>query len=514
MSDLAERFPHLGKLSIAILEHYVKPILGDDVLKEIKSAHLEQKLQEALAEALSRTEQRFLETIPDRELADAVRQLPLADLPSMAEAVKAFHDKPTDTKLYDTIRERLIQDLPSLSDGVVDMATEAYIRILRQELVASIPSMRDQLVALANLGTEENTKRIVDQLEQILALLRPAPPQLTVFNLPPRPPLVVGREEDLQRLKEQLGVSERTLSPPQAIVRGWPGVGKTTLVNRLAHEADIAVAFPDGVLWTALGENPSLLAELSSWGRVLGISDAGKTLEESQERLTAVLRDKEMLLIVDDVYETAHALPFRVAGARSVMLFTTRFEDVANALAATPAEIYQLPILSDTKALELFGKLTPDTVAQHPQESAELVADLEGLPLAIQVAGRLLEAEISLGWGVADLLKELRESTKLMNEQAPADRTELSSQTTPTVAALLRKSTDRLTEEYREQFAFLGAFAPKPATFDLNAMAAVWVVADPKPTIRALVARGLLEPVGERFQMHSLLVMHARSMLE
>ena len=47
------------------------------------------------------------------------------------------------------------------------------------------------------------------------------------------------------------------------------------------------------------------------------------------------------------------------------------------------------------------------------------------------------------------------------------------------------------------------------------AMAAVWNVQDPKPAARLLVNRGLLEPVsGGRFQIHALLVMHARTFLE
>jgi len=62
----------------------------------------------------------------------------------------------------------------------------------------------------------------------------------------------------------------------------------------------------------------------------------------------------------------------------------------------------------------------------------------------------------------------------------------------------------------------LGAFAPKPATFDLAMMKAVWEVEDPRPAVRVLIDRGLLEPIVEsgRFQMHALLVMHARSLCE
>src|SRR4051812_48302504 len=53
----------------------------------------------------------------------------------------------------------------------------------------------------------------------------------------------------------------------------------------------------------------------------------------------------------------------------------------------------------------------------------------------------------------------------------------------PTVRVLLRQSTDRLDALGRERFALLGAFAPKPATFDVQALGSVWETADPRPTI-------------------------------
>ncbi len=51
--------------------------------------------------------------------------------------------------------------------------------------------------------------------------------------------------------------------------------------------------------------------------------------------------------------------------------------------------------------------------------------------------------------------------------------------------------------------------------FDLAAMKAVWQVDQPEPTMSTLVDRGLLEFVQEmgRYQMHSLLVAQAKSLL-
>jgi hypothetical protein len=347
-----------------------------------------------------------------------------------------------------------------------------------------------------------------------------APPAPKPGSAPPLPTLVVGREDDLRHLKARLGiVGEGQASVLQVLtaIRGWPGIGKTTVAAVLAHDSEVIDAFSDGILWTSLGPNPNLFSELATWGRALGTDDLlhAKTLEEASAQLTALLRNRRMLLIVDDVWQPQHAIPFKVGGRECAMLVTTRVNSVAQALAPTANDIYRLPVLTDDKALELLEKLAPGVVADYRDQSLVLVKELEGLPLALQVAGHMLNIETSYGFGVTELLTELREGAKLLEATAPADRTDLVKETTPTVAALLQRSTERLDQLTRDCYAYLGVFAPKPATFDLAAMQAVWEVKDPKPIARALVDRGLLEYIQEmgRYQMHALLVMHAKSLL-
>ncbi len=336
--------------------------------------------------------------------------------------------------------------------------------------------------------------------------------------LPPLPTLVIGRERMSRDLKARVGAAgNRRDRRSVTVLQGWPGVGKSTLVAALAHDPDIAAAFSDGILWASLGDTPNPLVELLHWAAALRLpaSDHAPDPQELTRQLSAVLRDKEMLLIVDDVWREEHAAPFRVGGHGCALVMTSRLNAVAQALAPTPRDVYRLPVLDDAAALELLGILTPQTVAAHPDEARELVRDLEGLPLAIQVAGRLLQNEAQLGWGVGNLLRELREGAALLAASAPSDVAGAAQDTTPTIAALLRHSTDALDAQTRLRFALLGLFVPKPATFDLRAMAAAWETPDPKPTARLLVQRGLLEPVsGGRFQMHALLVLHAHSLLE
>ena len=365
------------------------------------------------------------------------------------------------------------------------------------------------------IGRQEiNIHRQITQLsarEANAALFKPG-------SAPPLPPLIIGREEALGDLKTRLGLtSGQSSSTIQVLtaVRGWPGVGKTTLAAALAHDSEISSAFPDGVLWASLGQNPELLSKLVAWGRALGTNDLLRvnSIEEASARLTALLLNKRMLLIVDDVWKTEHAAPFKVGGRGCAMLITTRITSVAQAIAPTAKDVYWLAVLSPENSLELLRQLAPEVVTQYPDQSFELVRELEGLPLAIQVAGHLLNVEASTGWGITELLTELREGARILKEKAPAGYTDINNQMIPTVAVLLQKSTDHLDGHTKDCFAYLGAFAPKPATFDLAAMKAVWEVVNPLPTAQILIDRGLLEPVAGRFQMHALLVAHARSLL-
>ncbi len=380
---------------------------------------------------------------------------------------------------------------------------EMCLRLLQEELGIT---PRDSIT--------EMYERIKNDRE---SLYFQAMPQSTGLA-PPLPALIVGRETALNELRQRLRDLDESGNPGQTttVIQGWPGVGKSTLVAMVAHDPTITDLFPDGILWTSLGENPNLLSKLQAWIQSLGLqSDAQATIEDLSLQLTAYLREKQMLLIVDDIWEIEHAMPFKVGGRDATTLATTRFPDLANQLATTPSDVYRLPILSTDAGLQLLERLAPDVVHQHEADARQLVDDLEGLPLALQVAGRLLHAEAQLGWGIHELMEEIREGTKLLEAQAPPDRIDLAEATAPTVAILIQKSVDRLEEQMQAYFAMLGVFAPKPATFDLPAMAAVWDIDDAKPQARVLVERGLLEPIGGgRFQMHALLVMYAKSFFD
>lgn len=157
---------------------------------------------------------------------------------------------------------------------------------------------------------------------------RPAPnPPSFVLPEPPTP--FVGREEELRqitRFLDEPGCRLLTLIGPG-------GCGKT----RLALEAGrrLSARFPDGVVFVPLASVesgrmlPSALAEVLSHPlgtRERGISPAGPARAGSSSELTDYLREKRILLILDNVEHLANdlgSLREILAGTRDPVVMAT-----------------------------------------------------------------------------------------------------------------------------------------------------------------------------------------------
>jgi hypothetical protein len=347
------------------------------------------------------------------------------------------------------------------------------------------------------------------QFEQFLHAALPAP-----AGCPPpwAHSTFLGRQNALSAVKTLLGIGASAALPSrQVIVSGLPGVGKSMLVAAVSRDPDVMRAFPDGVLWTSLDRTPALLSVLAGWGHVLGRHDLAwaSTPRDAATALRLALTDKRILLIVDDVWDSGHAALFQeLWNGRGGLLITTRLEGVANTLSTSGDDVHHLPVLGEEDALELLHVLAPVVVDAYPRVCRQLAQELEYLPLALQVAARLLRARHARHLPIESLVESIRDGSAIIAAQAPPDRA--IDGRLPTVQALLHKSTDLLSERGRSGFMSLGAFAPKPATFTTAAMAHVWSAADPLPIVDELLDLGLLLPVEDRrFQMHALLVAHA-----
>jgi len=331
-------------------------------------------------------------------------------------------------------------------------------------------------------------------------------------GMPPPPRAFVGRDREIAAIRALLtkAGSQSTI----VTLAGMGGVGKTTTAAALAHDRELTKHFPDGIFWATVGQYPNVMSNYITWARGLGLEIEGeKSQHLVQHALAASLRSRRCLLVLDDVWRSEDAMPYFVGGPLSAKLVTTRVMNVGEELSSPRSAVFVLSSLDTDSALELLRFFDAQVVEEFGDECRELVQDLEGSPLAIQLVGHLLSQQGQAGLTGDKRLKELLQhlaTSKFINSALVEDVPTLSG----TLRDVLTQSTDNLNVDVRDRFAMLGVFAPAPASFDLEALRWIWKVDDPRGTAMELVRLGLLEQVGDRFQVHDLIVDHARTLLE
>ncbi|MGE3949680.1 MAG: TIR domain-containing protein, partial [Blastocatellales bacterium] len=139
-----------------------------------------------------------------------------------------------------------------------------------------------------------------------------------------------------------------------AALRGAGGFGKTALARALCHNDDVQNAFDDGILWVTLGETPGDLTP-----RVEGLihSLTGErpgftSLEAAITRFRELIEERDLLIVIDDVWNQSHLRPFLQGGKRCARLITTRNLDTL----PTGAQKVTVDAMQPSEARALLGK--------------------------------------------------------------------------------------------------------------------------------------------------------------
>nr|WP_260408252.1 BTAD domain-containing putative transcriptional regulator [Planomonospora venezuelensis] len=348
--------------------------------------------------------------------------------------------------------EKHVAEQP-LSERGWELLVLALYRSGRQgDALATLRSARKMLVE--ELGVDpgpalrELESAVLAQDEALRP--RPAAPAGPAGNVPYALSGLVGRDTDIRRVNALLAANRLvTLTGPG-------GIGKT----RLALEAARARRDGDGPWLVELGglTDGTLLA--GTVAQVLGVSGAAST-----ERVAQALRDRRLLLVLDNcehlvdaVRETAAELLARTAGLR--ILATSR-----ETLGLPGEVVYEVPALPGGQAQELFlGRAAAaapgwDPTRQEQEAVRELCDELDGLPLAIELAAaqcRMLSVE---------QIRDALEDRFALLAAGPGVQ-----QRHSTLLRTVEWSHRLLEPAERELFHRLGAFA---AGFDLDAAEAV-----------------------------------------
>jgi hypothetical protein len=292
----------------------------------------------------------------------------------------------------------------------------------------------------------------------------------------PVPEHFVTRPEISEKLKERL-LKDENRHPgilPISVLHGLGGAGKSTLASKLATDDDVYRRFPDGVLWTRLGQQPQILSELIKWIRELGDSGFNTTdVDAASKHLRTLLASRAVLLVVDDAWNPDDVLPFKVGSTHCHLLVTTRRGIVADVL---KAHTFEVGPMSPDQALELFSSRLTHSMGECDRQDAMHFAKKVGyLPMAMDLGA----VQVSKGMSVSALLNAIEEKiTGLEALQDPryADRRELS------LLACINLSLDRLRDENQEawrSFSWLGLL-PEDVDVTASMAATLWDVDEEK----------------------------------
>ena len=174
--DIKHRFPNLGELSVAIIEHMIDSIIGPDAIKIIKKPYEAGKLEDTQADALIKAESRWLNsledlTIDDRQLdidqlAKIFHDLPIANLPSLKEAIVTFYQRPSDPLFSKTLFSSIRQTLPQrITNNQVEKIVDSFIQRLRLELFDTLPEFRTTLDAQIGFEQRDLLKTILERMD-------------------------------------------------------------------------------------------------------------------------------------------------------------------------------------------------------------------------------------------------------------------------------------------------------------------------------------------------------------
>jgi tetratricopeptide (TPR) repeat protein len=324
----------------------------------------------------------------------------------------------------------------------------------------------------------------------------PRDPDYLFVNVPPMPTHFVGRDELLAEMVERLtSGTDSALS-----ASGQGGVGKTTMAVAIAHDPEIHGYFSDGVLWAGLGLSPDVMSALTVWGDALGVDVT--RYPETSHRVQAIRNKiglRRFLLVIDDAWQEEAAMLLKCGGPNCCHLLTTRDDGIAQVFAGESGKA-KVPVLDEEPAFELLRQFAPRACNANPDAARRLARTVDGLPLALELLGAYLAPPTRSQFPqltdeafaeLADAGRRLELATKRLGDLQGEE---------VTLRATIRLSLGVLPPETISAFNSLGAFAPKPETFDLEA--ALAVTGNDAQTIAVLVEKNLVEADGQSLALH------------
>jgi hypothetical protein len=406
---------------------------------------------------------------------------------------------------------------------------------------ASVTAFKNKLGQLGHFYTrygnsDRLTRHFSDQLDKLAAAgfieFKPAGIQAespkgpaAPFQAPAPAADHVQRRAELDGLKHYLladagndgeGKQKYRLLAKTVGLHGIGGAGKTTLARLFCADREVRQACRDGILWIPIGKHPpdprAQIADLVA--ALEGECDGCSTLPGARARLQAALAGKEILLVLDDVWDEAQIRDVVEVSASTARLITTR-NTLTLPFEAIPVDV---GTMNEEDARRLLAGGLP---AGSEAAFASLASQLGHWPVLLRLANRALRQRVNVQKTALPKALDAVERDLTRKGVLAFDPAHSAVERDQAVAATVEASLELLDADERQRFTELAIF-PQGVPIPLARAAELWQLTSglPSDVAEELITRRL-DPLSfldyngesETLHLHDMLRRYAAAKL-